>query len=1020
MADFITIIPQSTFNDTQKLLKEVNAIADAVERVNKEAKKIKFPSEARGVIEKTNEEIKKTNKLLSDTETIRKRQQTAIKNLTVARSKENKTIQEQRVEAVQLNKQSRQEAILTNKLIGAYQKLNLRRSQASQRLRDLIASENASNREIRRAQREFDKLDKRIRKANGAVKSGTLDVGRYKIALGSARINALRFASALGFTGILFGIARGFQEAIRTIREFDAQLIAVGKTTGLQGDALDELAQKTVDLGLRLKGISITGLLQTAEVAGQLGIKGTENILSFSQAIETLKSTSDVASEESVRAFAQFIGISKDTAKNADRLASVITILGNNLRTTESAIIEVGIETQKGLQLFNVSAESALGLAGALAQMGVKSAAARTSLLKTFRTIQQSIFTGKNLDTVLKLTNLTQEELSDQFNKDATGVFLKFLKGLQNIEKTGGNVDAILGELKLSGDRVSPTISTMAVNFDKVAKSVNMANQEYIDNTAASEELQAATKSLNSIIGDAKDAWDAFILSIDKGDGVISKFIRTSAQNLTTFLEGLVAINTTAVQKGVNAAEKIVNAFRNANEASNQETINFIQSQISAAGNNIAALQTRLAGINKGLFSTSADARREKQTREAIKKEVALREQLQQILIKEQEAKNKVNKEDEKGNEINEETARTILGTTKATKDLRKAIKQLQGAGRQIVSGEEIKLIEDAEAAMNEYMSRLEKTQQRTRDLKNATDDFLKTFSEGFFADAGLQSLTTFFDGTFDLLLAGADNLQEKFAVTFAAITEVAQEAFRFIEQAQANSIQKQLDDLTTQKEIALALNEGNADAIAAINEQAAAKEAEIRQKQAEQNKQNALFNIAINTAQGIVAALASFPPNIPLSIAIGIIGALQAAIVASTPIPAFKDGVEGFKGGLAVVGDGGVPEVIRTPDNGTFITPSKPTLVNLPKDTDVHKNVREFDMNLNRVLMQNRIEPLKQAVGSGITATDMDKIFSKNMRKMTALNINMDQNGFSLSVQKGLAKTNIHRNRVSFKGKKV
>jgi hypothetical protein len=36
---------------------------------------------------------------------------------------------------------------------------------------------------------------------------------------------------------------------------------------------------------------------------------------------------------------------------------------------------------------------------------------------------------GANLEKVLKLTGLTQKELSDQFNKDATGVFQKFVKG---------------------------------------------------------------------------------------------------------------------------------------------------------------------------------------------------------------------------------------------------------------------------------------------------------------------------------------------------------------------------------------------------------------------------------------------------------------------------------------------------------------------------------------------------------------------------------------------------------------
>jgi hypothetical protein len=36
------------------------------------------------------------------------------------------------------------------------------------------------------------------------------------------------------------------------------------------------------------------------------------------------------------------------------------------------------------------------------------------------------------------------------------------------------------------------------------------------------------------------------------------------------------------------------------------------------------------------------------------------------------------------------------------------------------------------------------------------------------------------------------------------------------------------------------------------------------------------LFNIAIDTAQGIVSALLITPPNVPLSVAIGVLGAVQ------------------------------------------------------------------------------------------------------------------------------------------------
>jgi hypothetical protein len=86
------------------------------------------------------------------------------------------------------------------------------------------------------------------------------------------------------------------------------------------------------------------------------------------------------------------------------------------------------------------------------------------------------------------------------------------------------------------------------------------------------------------------------------------------------------------------------------------------------------------------------------------------------------------------------------------------------------------------------------------------------------------------------------------------------------------------------------------------ILKKAAQDEAAIKTKQAKDNKKFALLNIALDTAQAIIKGIAQFgPPPSPAGIAAivsaGITGAVQAAIVAATPIPKFKDGVLGVKG---------------------------------------------------------------------------------------------------------------------------
>ena len=80
--------------------------------------------------------------------------------------------------------------------------------------------------------------------------------------------------------------------------------------------------------------------------------------------------------------------------------------------------------------------------------------------------------------------------------------------------------------------------------------------------------------------------------------------------------------------------------------------------------------------------------------------------------------------------------------------------------------------------------------------------------------------------------------------------------------------------------------------------------------KQAKQDKALALFEIGVNTAKGIVAALGTTPPNPILAAFIGITGALQLAAVAAKPIPKFERG--GVVGGRLHSGGGTMVEAER------------------------------------------------------------------------------------------------------------
>lgn len=133
-------------------------------------------------------------------------------------------------------------------------------------------------------------------------------------------------------------------------------------------------------------------------------------------------------------------------------------------------------------------------------------------------------------------------------------------------------------------------------------------------------------------------------------------------------------------------------------------------------------------------------------------------------------------------------------------------------------------------------------------------------------------------------------------------------------------------------------------DRTAQKNKELEKQKAELEQKQAKWQKANSIVQTTIATSLAIMQAFAQAGPIAGpiLAAVIAAMGAAQVAIIASQPIPKYAKGTDNHPGGLAIVGDGGRQEVIET-DNGAYITPSVPTLVDIPKRAKVIPNLVDY-----------------------------------------------------------------------------
>lgn len=190
------------------------------------------------------------------------------------------------------------------------------------------------------------------------------------------------------------------------------------------------------------------------------------------------------------------------------------------------------------------------------------------------------------------------------------------------------------------------------------------------------------------------------------------------------------------------------------------------------------------------------------------------------------------------------------------------------------------------------------------------------------------------------------------------------------------------------------------------IEAEAKKKTDALEKKKREEQRKQAIFNKALKitetvaaTALGIMQAYAQLGPvlgNVGAAI-VGAIGALQLAAIIATPIPKYKGGRKGGPAETAIVGDGGVAEVVEDKRGNIWITPNTPTITRLNQGDSVHKSKESYlEYVKNKMYQDIRDESERARSFQNIIIKNDNSEFSKKIED---------------AIQKGFKKAKININ---------
>lgn len=301
-------------------------------------------------------------------------------------------------------------------------------------------------------------------------------------------------------TNALFGIKNAARDVFDIFLELEKAQVGVAKTTNISSKALLKL-RKEIDKISSSIPVSSTELLNLATVAGQLGVRGNENLLKFTETVSKLTFATDLAGTEGATSLIRILNVTGEGVSVIDRFASAIVALGNSVAATESEIVSVANEVARSTIQFKIGSANVAGISATLRELGIQARLGGSVVGKAFRVIEDALIRGgKKLKALEQITGMTGDQLRKTFKEDSTAVFTAFVEGLGRVNAKGGSVSATMAKLSLIGDEVNKVLPAISINASKLATNLELSNRAFEANIALNEEARKAFDTLGSEI----------------------------------------------------------------------------------------------------------------------------------------------------------------------------------------------------------------------------------------------------------------------------------------------------------------------------------------------------------------------------------------------------------------------------------------------------------------------------------------------------------------------------------------
>jgi len=330
--------------------------------------------------------------------------------------------------------------------------------------------------------------------------------------------------SLLGFTGAAAGgfmaaqvAMQGFQaaaqfvsESVSMFHELELTMADVRKRSGLTTQQIGLLTEQLKDMSAET-AVAANDLAEIASTASQLGLKGSKEILDFTEVVTKMSIATVLSSEEAATAFGKLATAFDltDTArgmkKELEGIGSAINMLENTTAANSAEIIDSMRRMIAGAVQLGVAVEDTAAISATLIASGVRARRAGTRMNRVFTTM------ATKADELGEQMGITGEEMAKAIDEAPITALENYLRSLKSIESPTARMSAII---EIFGVAEAKNISILANKFGDLASNMAIARIEMARGISLEKEFGIVMDTDAKKVARLSNEWDNFKIMV--------------------------------------------------------------------------------------------------------------------------------------------------------------------------------------------------------------------------------------------------------------------------------------------------------------------------------------------------------------------------------------------------------------------------------------------------------------------------------------------------------------------------